>query len=66
MISRLFDIPKRQLELFPKKDALASKVNGTWVLTSTEEFLKKADQISEGLLAMGLKKVIPTKVRESV
>ncbi|MBK9524660.1 MAG: long-chain fatty acid--CoA ligase [Bacteroidetes bacterium] len=56
MISRLFDIPKRQLELFPKKDALASKVNGTWVLTSTEEFLKKADQISEGLLAMGLKK----------
>ncbi|HRH65525.1 MAG TPA: long-chain fatty acid--CoA ligase [Bacteroidia bacterium] len=56
MIRRLFDIPKRQLELFPKKDALAAKINGNWIPTSTEKFVQTADQVSEGLLSMNLTK----------
>ena len=56
MIRRLFDIPQRQLELFPKKDALVAKINGNWVPTSTEKFIETADLISQGLLSLGLKK----------
>lgn len=56
MIRRLFDIPKRQLELFPKKDALVAKINGNWIPTSTEKFVQTADQVSEGLLSMNLTK----------
>ncbi len=56
MIRRLFDIPQRQLELFPKKDALAAKINGNWIPTSTATFVQTADEISLGLMALGLKK----------
>jgi long-chain acyl-CoA synthetase len=54
MITRLFEIPFRQHQLYPKDDALASKENGTWKTISTGDFIAEADKFSLGLLAMGL------------
>lgn len=56
MISRLFDIPARQHELYPKPDALAGKENGVWKTYSTLDFISTADAVSMGLLSMGLNK----------
>jgi long-chain acyl-CoA synthetase len=53
-IKRLFDIPYYQLEKFPKEDSLAAKIDGTWVKTSTKQFIDKGFQISKALVAMGL------------
>lgn len=53
-IKRLFDIPYYQLAKFPKEDSLAAKINGTWVKTSTKQFIDKGYQISKALVAMGL------------
>ncbi len=54
-ITRLFDFPYYQLEKKPLKNALVTKKNGKWIETSTEEFIKKANQISRGLLRLGVK-----------
>ncbi|MBP6333895.1 MAG: long-chain fatty acid--CoA ligase [Bacteroidia bacterium] len=56
MISRIFDIPFHFHAKFPKVDALASKVNGSWKLYSTADFLMYANKVSLGLMQMGLKK----------
>ncbi len=53
-ITRIFDIPRRQKELFSKNDALLSKVNGSWKAWSTEEFIDSATLMSKGLLEKGL------------
>ena len=53
-ITRLFDFPYYQLEKKPLKNALVTKKNGKWIETSTEEFIKKANQISRGLLRLGV------------
>lgn len=53
-VTRLFEIVDRQLELFPKKDSLNSKLNGQWINVSTEELKEQADWISYGLLALGI------------
>ncbi|MDD4646498.1 MAG: AMP-binding protein [Bacteroidales bacterium] len=55
-IQRTFDILDYALRTFPRTDALASKVDGQWITWSTEEYAKIANQISYGLLSMGLKK----------
>jgi long-chain acyl-CoA synthetase len=55
-IRRIFDIPQRQKELFPKNDALCAKENGKWVPYSTEDFLETAHRFSMGLLLAGYKK----------
>ncbi|WP_194852592.1 AMP-dependent synthetase/ligase [Nonlabens antarcticus] len=55
-IKRLFDFPYHQLEKFPRKDSLVTKVNGKWVETSTQSFVDQARAISRGLLKMGIKK----------
>jgi len=54
-IKRLFDFPQNQLQTNPREDALVSKVNGTWVKTSTEEYLAMANAFSRGLLQLGIK-----------
>ncbi len=56
MITRIFDIPETQRKKFPKSDALCGKENGSWKLYSTDDFIRTADEVSFGLLAMGLKK----------
>lgn len=54
-VSRLFDFPYYQQQTYPLKNSLVSKVNGTWVETSTDSYLDQANAISRGLLRMGVK-----------
>lgn len=51
---RLFDFPYYQLEKYPQEKALNTKCAGKWVATSTREYLDKANQISRGLLRLGV------------
>ncbi|MCI2228089.1 long-chain fatty acid--CoA ligase [Polaribacter sp. MSW13] len=53
-ITRLFDFPYYQLEKYSLKKALTTKYNGKWVSTSTKEYIDKANQISRGLLKLGV------------
>ena len=52
--TRLFDIPYRQLEKFPKDDAFTMKIGGVWSKTSTQEFINKSQQLAKGLIALGV------------
>ncbi|MCK8523028.1 AMP-dependent synthetase/ligase [Aquimarina sp. D1M17] len=54
-ITRLFDFPHYQLEKFNLDKALVTKYNGEWIATSTAEYIEKANQISRGLLRLGVK-----------
>ena len=54
--TRLFDILDNQVKTLPVKRALNTKYNGKWVSTSSEEFLDQSNQISRGLLQLGLSK----------
>ncbi|PKV50482.1 long-chain acyl-CoA synthetase [Aquimarina sp. MAR_2010_214] len=54
-ITRLFDFPHYQLKKFNLDKALITKYNGEWIATSTEEYVEKANQISRGLLRLGVK-----------
>ena len=54
--TRLFDILENQVKILPVKRALNTKYNGKWVSTSSEEFLEQSNQISRGLLQLGLSK----------
>ncbi|MFN7043744.1 MAG: AMP-dependent synthetase/ligase [Flavobacterium sp.] len=55
-ITRLFEFPYYQLEKYNLKDALVTKYGDTWVKTSTQEYLDKANAISRGLLRLGVNK----------
>ncbi|HBD25328.1 long-chain fatty acid--CoA ligase [Flavobacterium sp.] len=55
-ITRLFDFPYYQLEKYNLKDALVTKYGDTWIKTSTQEYLDKANAISRGLLRLGVNK----------
>ncbi len=54
-ITRLFDFPHYQLKKFNLDKALITKYDGEWVATSSAEYVEKANQISRGLLRMGVK-----------
>ena len=54
-ITRLFDFLSYQLENNPIDNALVTKYNGKWVATSTKEFADKVNQLSRGLLRLGVK-----------
>lgn len=54
-VTRLFDIPKYQLEKFPLENALVTKYNGKWVGTSSKEYVDKSNALSRGLLRLGVK-----------
>lgn len=51
---RLFDIPYYQLEHFPQDRMFSTKVDGKWNKVSTQEFLDEANQVSRGLIALGV------------
>ena len=53
-VKRLFDFPYYQLENYPQDGALVSKVNGSWIKTSTQEYIDKANAISRGLIKLGV------------
>ena len=52
--TRLFDILNQQALSNPLDCALNTKYNGVWEHTSTQEYLSKANQISRGLLELGV------------
>ncbi len=54
--TRLFDILENQVKNKPLKRALNTKYNGVWESTSSKEFFEKSNQISRGLLQLGVKK----------
>ncbi|TDX87076.1 AMP-dependent synthetase/ligase [Epilithonimonas xixisoli] len=54
-IKRIFDFSKLALEKFPNEDCLVTKKNGTWIKTSTAEFINQGNKISRGLLKLGIK-----------
>ncbi len=53
-IKRLFDCIEHQLQHFPQEDMLAAKENGVWRKYSTQEIAKTVNQLSAGLLTLGL------------
>ena len=53
-IKRLFDFPYHQLKTYNLKKAFTSKFNDTWVSISSQEYVDKANQISRGLLRLGI------------
>jgi len=54
--TRLFDFAYYQLKNNPLEKSLITKYNGEWVATSSQEFIDKANQLSRGLLRLGVKK----------
>lgn len=54
-ITRLFDFPDYQLNYMPIDKALVTKKNGEWVATSTLQYVEKANQLSRGLIKLGIK-----------
>lgn len=55
-VTRLFDIlPHYASSYKPKDDVLAGKENGQWVKYSINEYISHADNISFGLLQLGIK-----------
>ncbi|TXG35240.1 AMP-dependent synthetase/ligase [Seonamhaeicola maritimus] len=54
-ITRIFDFPPYQLEKFSLKKAFTSKYDGKWVSISTQEYINQYNQISRGLLRLGVK-----------
>ena len=54
-ITRIFDFAYYQLDNYNLPRALVSKTSGQWVATSSKEFIAKANIVSRGLLALGVK-----------
>ena len=52
---RLFDLAKRQLEIYPDLPMFVSKTNGEWQGITTKVFLDHVNEISKGLIACGVK-----------
>ncbi|TGE26253.1 AMP-dependent synthetase/ligase [Hymenobacter metallicola] len=55
-VRRSFDILSHQLATAPKADSLAAKINGDWQKISTQQVIEHANQVSLGLLQLGIKK----------
>ncbi|UAM99199.1 AMP-dependent synthetase/ligase [Polaribacter litorisediminis] len=53
-ITRLFDFPYYQLEKYNLKKAFTTKYNGTWESISSQEYVDKSNQLSRGLLKLGI------------
>ena len=54
-ITRIFDFSYYQLETYNLKKALSTKYNGTWHSISSLEYVNLANEISRGLLRLGIK-----------
>ena len=56
-ITRIFDLLPNYKETFePKDDVLAGKVNGKWVKYDINQYIEIVNNISYGLMALGIKK----------
>ena len=54
-ITRLFDFPYYQLETYNLDKAFTTRYDGKWSSITTQEYIDKANQISRGLLRLGIK-----------
>lgn len=55
-VTRLFDLLPYARERYHKSDVLAHKKNGQWVTFSIDEYIEIAQNVSLGLLSLGIKK----------
>ncbi|HEX7367792.1 MAG TPA: long-chain fatty acid--CoA ligase, partial [Pelobium sp.] len=55
-INRVFDLLKFNKEKYNSQDILASKVNGSWKKFTIDQFIACADDVSRGLIKLGIKK----------
>ena len=56
-VTRIFDILDHYLENYPeKKDALVGKENKQWRKYSIQEYIENANNVSYGLLSLGIRK----------
>ena len=55
-ITRLFDFPYYQLETYNLNKAFTSFKNNEWYSISSQEYVNRANQVSRGLLRLGVKK----------
>lgn len=51
---RLFDLARRQIELYPNLPMFGHKQDGHWNYLGTQEFLTEVDRLSLGLLELGV------------
>jgi len=54
--TRLFDLIPQQISLYPKSDALATKVNGEWIKYSSAQLQEISNKVSIGLHKLGIRK----------
>ncbi len=54
-ITKTFDFFYNQLETKPLDNAFVDKINGVWVKSSTQKIINCGNQISRGLLKLGIK-----------
>ena len=58
-VKRLFDIlPFHQSHYLPKEDVLAGKEEGKWKKYSIDKYIEIVNDLSSGLLKLGVEKVI--------
>ncbi len=55
-LTRVFDLLPYNLEKFPKADMLAYKESGVWSKYSTHQVVDTINNVSHGLLSLGIKK----------
>ena len=56
-VTRIFDLLERYEKMYqPKDDVLAGKVDGDWVKHDLKTYREMADNISQGLMSLGVKK----------
>ncbi len=55
-LTRLFDVLYYNVEKYNKNDALAGKENGVWVKYSAKKYVEIVNNLSYGLLQLGIKK----------
>jgi len=53
-VTRVFDILPQLKEKYNKPNALAAKENGKWVTYSTDQFIQNANNLSYGLMQLGV------------
>ena len=54
-VTRLFDFPYYQLETYNLDKAFTSKTSGKWKSITSKEYIAQANQISRGLINLGVK-----------
>ncbi len=54
--TRTFDLLERYMKLFPGRDVLAEKIDGTWIKYTSEQYNEIAHNFAYGLLELGFQK----------